>query len=142
MTTDDQITSILHATRRIALIGASPRPERHSNRVMAFMQQHGYRVIPVNPAYAGQTLLGETVAASLAEVPAPVDLVDIFRRPDALAETVADILAVAADKQIRVVWMQLGLADEALAEKVQSAGLAIVMDRCLKIEYGRLMSGA
>ncbi len=142
MTDDDQISSILHSIRRIALIGASPNPDRHSYRVMAFMQQHGYRVLPVNPGYAGQTLLGETVAASLADVPAPVDLVDIFRRPDALAETVDDILAVAEEKQVRVVWMQLGLADDALAEKVRAAGLDIVMDRCLKIEHGRLMSGA
>jgi len=142
MTDDNQISTILHSTRRIAFIGASLNPERHSYRVMAFMQQHGYRVLPVNPAYAGQSLLGETVAASLADAPAPIDMVDIFRRPEALAEAVEDILAAAAEKKIRAVWMQLGLADEALAAKVRAAGLEIVMDRCLKIEYGRLMSGA
>ena len=142
MQDDSQISAILQATRRIAVVGASTRSTRHSHRVMAFMQQHGYEILPVNPVYAGQQVLGEDVAATLADVPGPIDMVNIFRRPEALAETVDEILAVAGEKRIRTVWMQLGLQDDRLAERVRSAGLDIVMDRCLKIEYGRLMSGA
>ncbi len=142
MNDDSSIAAILQTTRRIAVVGASTRPTRHSHRVMTFMQQHGYTMLPVNPVYAGQEVLGETVAATLGELSAPADMVNVFRRPEALEETVDDVLAVAEALQIRVVWMQLGLADEELAARVRSAGLSIVMDRCLKIEYGRLMAGA
>lgn len=139
---DETISAILQSSRRIAVIGASARPTRHSYRVAAFMQQHGYHMLPVNPVYAGEEILGETVVSSLAELDAPVDMVDIFRRPEALPEAVDEILEQAQSKKIRTVWMQLGLSSELLAKKVRSAGLDIVMDRCLKIEYGRLMAGA
>lgn len=142
MNDDSRISSILQQTRTIAFVGASLKPNRHSYRVMIYMQRQGYRVLPVNPVYAGRDILGETVAASLADIPGSIDMVDIFRRPEVLPETVADILAVASDKKISFVWMQLGLADQALAARVRQAGLDIVMDRCLKIEYGRLMAGA
>lgn len=141
MDDDSKISSILQQTRTIAFVGASLRPDRHSYRVMAYMQRQGYKVLPVNPVYAGREILGETVAASLGELSANVDMVDVFRRPEVLPETVEDILAVAAQKKIRFVWMQLGLADQGLAARARAAGLEIVMDRCLKIEYGRLMAG-
>jgi predicted CoA-binding protein len=133
-TDDDVIRSILTSVRTIALVGASANPHRPSHEVMTFLQSRGYRVIPVNPGLAGQTLLGETVRADLAEIGEAVDMVDIFRN-SAQAGTVADAaIAVGA----RVVWMQLGVIDEAAAQRGRTAGLTVIMDRCPKIEIIRL----
>lgn len=137
---DASLTRILQGARRIAVIGASPRSDRHSYRVMQYMQANGHRILPVNPNAAGTEILGEPVYESLDAVPAPIDLVDVFRQPDAIPSTVDDILRLAKAKQIRTVWLQLGLSNDDAAAKVRAAGLDIVMDRCLKIEFGRLLS--
>ena len=133
-TNDPEIRRILTETKTIALVGASPKPDRDSHEVMAFLQSHGYRVIPVNPAVAGQTILGERVRASLAEIDEPIDLVDVFRNSEAAGAVADEAIAAKA----RAVWMQLGVINEAGAARARAAGLAVVMDRCPKIEIPRL----
>jgi predicted CoA-binding protein len=131
---DELIREVLTATRVIAVVGASPRPERDSHDVMAFLQAHGYRCIPVNPVARESEIRGEKVYASLAEVPEPIDLVDVFRRSEDAGAVVDDAIEVGA----RAVWMQLGVQDDAAAKRAEAAGLAVVMDRCPKIEMPRL----
>lgn len=131
---DDEIRSLLESVKTIALVGASPKPERASHGVMAFLLGQGYRVIPVNPAIAGQEILGQTVVERLADIEGPIDLVDIFRNSEAAGEVVDEAIAANA----RAVWMQLGVIDEAAAARGEAAGLQVVMDRCPKIEIGRL----
>jgi predicted CoA-binding protein len=133
--TDDQsIAGILGRVKTIALVGASARPERPSYGVMQFLQQRGFRVIPVNPGLAGQNLLGETVRGRLSEISEKIDMVDIFRASDKVGLVVDEAIAVGAG----VVWMQLGVVNEAAAAAARAAGLAVVMDRCPKIELLRL----
>jgi predicted CoA-binding protein len=131
---NDYLRGILESVRTIAVVGASPRRERPSYRVMAYLQRRGYRAIPVNPIAAGGTINGEKVYASLAEVPEPVDMVDVFRRPEAAGTAVDDAITVRA----KVVWMQLGVRDDAAAARAQMAGLKVVMNRCPAIEIPRL----
>ncbi|MFC3085659.1 CoA-binding protein [Tabrizicola soli] len=133
MPTDSEIREILTSTKTIALVGWSPKPDRPSHRVAAFLKARGYRVIPVNPGQAGQTALGETVVASLSEA-GPVDMVDIFRRSEEAGGVVDQAIAAGA----KVVWMQLGVVDEAAAARARAAGLRAVMDRCPAIEIPRL----
>jgi O-acetylhomoserine (thiol)-lyase len=131
---DAQIRGILQRVRTIAVVGASANWNRPSAFVMRYLQQKGYRVIPVNPGLAGQTLQGETVYGSLREIPDPVDLVDVFRAVDAVPGIVEDAIAIGA----KVVWMQLGIRHDAAAARAEAAGIEVIMNRCLKIEYGRL----
>lgn len=131
---DGEIAALLNGARTIALIGASANPERDSHEVMAFLQAKGHRVIPVNPGLAGQTLRGETVYARLGDIPGRVDLVDVFRASEYLAGVVDEAIAAKAP----AVWAQLGVEDEAAAEKARAAGLVMVMNRCPKIEYRKL----
>lgn len=131
---DDEIRSVLGAAKTIALVGASPRPERDSHDVMAFLQSRGYRVIPVNPVCVGETILGERVRASLAEIEEPIDLVDVFRNSEAAGSVIDEAIAVRA----KAVWTQLGVVNEPAAERARAAGLRVVMDRCPKIEIPRL----
>ena len=131
---DDYLRDILTSARTIAVVGASPRRERPSHRVMAYLQRRGYRTIPVNPFAAGGTINGETVYASLAEVPDPIDMVDIFRRPEAAGAIVDAAIAVGA----KIVWMQLGVRDDAAAARAEAHGLKVVMNRCPAIEIPRL----
>jgi len=131
---DDYLRGILEGVRTIAVVGASPRRERPSHRVMAYLQRRGYRTIPVNPNAVGDTINGERVYASLAEVPEPIDMVDVFRRPEAASGIVDEALAAAA----KVVWMQLGVRDDAAAARAEMAGLKVVMNRCPAIEIPRL----
>ena len=131
---DDYLRGILEGVRTIAVVGASPRRERPSHRVMAYLQRRGYRTIPVNPNAVGDTINGERVYASLAEVPEPIDMVDVFRRPEAASGIVDEAIAAAA----KVVWMQLGVRDDAAAARAEMAGLKVVMNRCPAIEIPRL----
>ena len=133
MTDDADIRDILTSVRSVAVVGWSPKPERPSHGVAAYLARRGYRVIPVNPGQTGQTALGETVRATLAEA-GPVDMVDIFRRSEEAGAVVDEAIAVGAS----VVWMQLGVIDEAAAVRARAAGLRVVMDRCPAIEIPRL----
>ncbi len=137
MTDDDTLRRILTSVRVIALVGWSPKPDRPSHGVAAFLAGRGYRVIPVNPGQAGQAALGETVRASLAEVrqkDGPIDMVEIFRRSEEAGAVVDEAIAIGA----KVVWMQLGVIDEAAAARARAAGLDAVMNRCPAIEIPRL----
>jgi len=133
MPDDSEIRDILTSVKTIAVVGWSPKPDRPSHGVAAFLKRRGYRVIPVNPGQAGEEALGERVVASLAEA-GPVDMVDIFRRSEEAGAVVDQAIAVGA----RVVWMQLGVIDEAAAERARAAGLRVVMNRCPAIEIPRL----
>src|SRR5580698_3756389 len=131
---DAQIRAILDRVQTIAMVGASSNWNRPSYFVMKYLQGKGYRVIPVNPGTAGQTLLGETVYASLKDIPDKIDMVDMFRAADAAPGVVADAIAIGA----KVVWMQLGIRNDEAAAAGEAAGLEIIMNRCPKIEFGRL----
>ena len=133
MTTDAEIRDILSSVQTIAVVGWSPKPDRPSHGVAAFLRRQGYRVIPVNPGQAGETALGETVVATLAEA-GSVDMVDIFRRSEEAGAVADEAVRTGA----KVVWMQLGVVDEAAAERARSAGLRVVMNRCPAIEIPRL----
>ena len=135
---DAEIRRVLRDTRTVAIVGASPNWVRPSNFVMKYLQGKGYRVIPVNPRAAGQTILGETVYADLADVPEHVQMVDVFRASDAAGEIVDQAIALKERLGIHTVWLQLGVRNDAAAARAEAAGLAVVMDRCVKIEYGRL----
>lgn len=136
MTDDATIRRVLTETHTIALVGWSPKPDRPSHRVAAFLKAQGYRVIPVNPGQAGQIALGETVRASLAEIGETVDMVDIFRRSEEAGAVVDEALAVLPG--LKAVWMQLGVVDAAAAARAEAAGVTAVMDRCPAIEIPRL----
>ena len=135
---DDHLRAILARVRTIAMVGASPNWVRPSNFVMKYLLGKGYRVIPVNPAAAGQDILGQRACARLSDVPGRLDMVDIFRASDAAGAIVDEAVALAPEKSISVVWMQLGVRDDAAAQRAEAAGLVAVMDHCPKIEYGRL----
>lgn len=135
---DTLLREILHTTRVIAVVGVSPNPVRPSFYVARYLGLKGYTVIPVNPGHAGQEILGRRVHASLSDVPkdARVDMVDIFRRPEAVPGIVEE--AIAALPDLRTVWMQIGVRHAEAAARATAAGLRVVEDRCPKIEYQRL----
>jgi predicted CoA-binding protein len=133
---DTAIADILRTTRTIALVGWSPNPARASHGVARFLAARGYRVIPVNPGHAGQVVLGETVRASLAEISNPVDMVDIFRRSEAVLPVVQE--ALAALPGLKTVWMQLGVENADAAALAEARGLQVVQNRCPAIEIPRL----
>jgi predicted CoA-binding protein len=130
---DGQIREVLAGTRRIAVVGASNKPERPSYGVMRFLLENGFEVVPVNPGLAGQKLLGQTVVGSLEEA-APLDIVDLFRNAAEVGPPVAEAIRLGA----KTVWMQLGVVNEAAARAARDAGLTVVMDRCPAIEMPRL----
>jgi uncharacterized protein len=134
LTTDAEIKALLEDTRTIALVGASDRPDRPSYGVMAKLQAHGYRVIPVNPQITGEHLHGEFVFRDLAQLGDPIDMVDVFRRSAAAGEVVDQAIAIGA----KSVWLQLGVIDKAAAVRAEAAGLKVVMDRCPAIDIPRL----
>ena len=135
---NSDLLAILRDTRTIAMVGASPKWNRPSYFAMKYLQEKGYRVIPVNPGVAGQEILGEKVYATLSEIPEKFEMVDIFRNSAAAGPITDEAIAVAKNKGIEVIWMQLGVINEEAAEKARAAGLTVVMDRCPKIEFGRL----
>jgi len=134
LTRDEDIARLLANARTIAVVGASDRPGRPSYGVMKFLQEWGYRVLPVNPQITGEHVLGEFVWRELAEIGVPIDIVDIFRRPEAAAEAVEQAIFVGA----KAVWMQLGVINHEAAARAEAAGLEVVMDRCPHIEIPRL----
>ncbi len=130
------LTGILETVRTIALVGASANPERASHHVMEFLLHHGYAVHPINPGLAGKTLLGRMVYASLADVPEAIDLVDVFRNSEAAGETVDEALGLTPLP--KAIWLQLGVRNDAAAQRAEAAGVAMVMNRCPAIEIPRL----
>jgi uncharacterized protein len=135
---DPYIAGILGSARTIAMVGASAVTNRPSYFAMKYLLSKGYRVVPVNPTLVGKEILGQRVYASLAEVPAPVDIVDIFRNSAAALEVVREAIRLKDELGIKVVWMQLGVRNNEAAAEAEAAGLQVVMNRCPKIEYGRL----
>lgn len=135
---DELLRAVLADAKIIAVVGASPRPFRPSNSVMRFLQRNGYRAIPVNPNAVGETINGEIVYASLADVPGPIDMVDIFRRSAAAGDIVDEAIGLKSAKAIKSVWMQLQVRDDAAAARAEAAGLKVIMDRCPAIERPRL----
>jgi predicted CoA-binding protein len=131
---DAYIRDILARSRTIAMVGASPNTSRPSYFAMKYLKQKGFRVIPVNPGQAGKDILNEPAVASLGEIDEPVDIVDIFRASEAALPITRDAIAIGA----KVVWMQLGVRNDEAARLAEAAGLQVVMNRCPKIEYGRL----
>jgi hypothetical protein len=133
--TPEEITALLQKYRTVAVVGISPNPSRPSHQVAAYLKEHGFRIVPVNP---GQSeVLGEKCYPSLKDIPFPVDIVDIFRQVEAIPAIVDEAIALGA----KVVWMQLGLAEPVSAAKARAAGLTVVMDHCLKVEHARRQAG-
>ena len=135
---DDLIAEILRENTSIAMVGASATTSRPSYFAMKYLLGKGYRVVPVNAGLAGQHILGQLVHGSLADVPAPIQLVDIFRNSAAALEVTREAIAEKDRLGIRVIWMQLGVRNEEAAREAEAAGLRVIMNRCPKIEYGRL----
>ena len=134
LTRDEDIAELLTNARTIAVVGASDRPNRPSYGVMQFLQDWGYRILPVNPQITGEHVLGEFVWRELAQIGIPIDIVDVFRRPEMVDEAVEQAIFVGA----KAVWMQIGVVNEQAAARAEEAGLKVVMDRCPKIEIPRL----
>ena len=134
LTRDQDIHDLLAGTRTIAMIGASDRPDRPSYGVMAYLQSRGYRVLPVNPQITGEHVHGEYVWRELSQIGEPIDMVDIFRRPQAAGEAVDAAIAAGA----KSVWLQIGVINEDAAARAEAAGLKVVMNKCPKIEIPRL----
>jgi predicted CoA-binding protein len=135
---DEYIADILRDARTIVMIGASAGTNRPSYFAMKYLLGKGYKVIPVNPGLAGKEILGQPVFATLAEVPPPVDIVDIFRSSAAALEVTREAIRLKDKLGIAVIWMQLGVRNDVAAAEAEAAGLQVVMNRCPKIEYGRL----
>ena len=135
---DDKLRRILSSVRTFAMVGASTNWKRPSFYAMKYLTQKGYRVIPVNPSRAGEKILGETVYATVGDVPFDLDMVDIFRTSEEALDITKDVIANKDAKNIKVLWMQLTVRHDPAAELAEAAGLEVVMNRCPKIEFGRL----
>ena len=135
---DAYIRGILNTVKTIAIVGVSPNTSRPSYFVFKYLKERGYRMIPVNPGQAGKELLGQKFYTSLADIPEPIDMVDIFRASEHALPIVQDALTLNPRPQ--VIWMQLGIRNDEAAKLAEDAGLKVVMNRCPKIEYGRLSS--
>ncbi|WOJ88973.1 CoA-binding protein [Methylocapsa polymorpha] len=137
---DAFLRNILRKAKTIAIVGASDKPTRPSFGVLAFLLAHGYRVIGVNPGLAGNSVHGAPFVASLADIHEPIDMVDIFRNSEAAGAVVDEALALKPLP--KAIWMQLDVRNDAAAARAQAKGVKVVMDRCPKIEYGRLLAGS
>ncbi|MFK5998082.1 MAG: CoA-binding protein [Rhodobacterales bacterium] len=137
--TDALLHKILTETKTIAVVGVSTNPVRPSYFVMRYLHMRNYRLIPINPAYAGQTLFGQTILASIKDIPAetPVDMLDIFRRPEFVSDLVDDAITHLGGR-LKTIWMQIGVEHAGAARRASEAGLQMVQNRCPKIEYQRL----
>lgn len=135
---DVHIRQVLAGVSTIAMVGYSANPARPSFFVARYLRDKGFRVIPVNPGLAGQVVDGEPVYASLADIPEPFDMVDIFRNAAAAGPVTDEAIELVASRGVQVVWMQLGVRNDAAATRAEAAGLTVIMDRCPKIEYDRL----
>jgi predicted CoA-binding protein len=135
---DSYIRGILNTVKTIAMVGISPKDVRPSYFAFKYLLERGYRMIPVNPGQVGRDILGQPVYGKLADIPEPIDMVDVFRAPQFALAIVEEALALARRPQ--VIWMQLGIRNAAAAALAEANGLKVVMDRCPKIEYGRLSS--
>lgn len=134
---DAYLRDILATTRSIAVLGASPRPDRPSNGVLGYLTRVGYETYPVHPGIAGQMLHGRMVYAHLADIPVPLDMVDVFRNSDAIPAVADEVLALAV--RPKVVWLQLAIRNDNAAKVLEAAGIRVVMDRCPAIERPRLL---
>jgi predicted CoA-binding protein len=132
---DHSLGQLLKQARTIALVGASPKANRPSHMVMAYLQRAGYHVLPVNPGQEGKNILGERVYGSLSDITEPVDIVDIFRRPAQIPPIIEQAMAIDA----KTIWMQLGIVNQEAARRAMEAGMNVVMNRCTKIEHARLL---
>lgn len=132
---DDERRKILQEAKTIAVVGCSNKPERTSYMIAEALQQAGYRIIPVNPTIAGETVLGERVVGSLTEIQEPVDIVNVFRR----SEQVMPVAEEAVQMKPKVLWMQLGIVNEEAAQLAQEHGIVVVMDRCIKVDHAILV---
>ncbi|MEO1206104.1 MAG: CoA-binding protein [Pseudomonadota bacterium] len=135
---DEDIAGILAGCRTFAFVGASANPVRPSMFAMKYLIAKGYTVIPVNPGAAGKLINGQMTYASLEDVPGPIDVIDIFRNSDAALEVTREAIRFKEPKGIKVIWMQLGVRNDTAAREAEAAGLQVIMNRCPKIEYGRL----
>jgi predicted CoA-binding protein len=131
----DYLRGLLARARTIAIVGASPEPWRPSFGIMRYLQRAGYRVVPVNPTALGESVHGERFHGTLQEVPEKIDLVNVFRRPDAVGEAVEQAIAVEAP----MLWMQLGIRHDEACARAEAAGIEVVMNRCISVEHSRLM---
>ena len=135
---DALIARILRGVKTIAMVGASPNEVRPSFFAMKYLTEKGFKVIPVNPSAVGQEILGQKVYAKVSDLPAPVDMVDIFRNSDAAGPITDDVIANKDRLGVKILWMQLGVINEDAAKRAEAAALTVIMNRCPKIEYGRL----
>ena len=135
---DSYIRGILNTVKTVAMVGFSPKENRPSYFVFKYLLERGYRVIPVNPGQAGKEVLGQTIYASLSDIPEPIDMVDIFRGSENVPPVVDEALTLLPKPQ--VIWMQLTVRNDEAAKRAEDAGIKVVMNRCPKIEYGRLSS--
>jgi predicted CoA-binding protein len=135
---DALIARILRSVHTIAMVGASPNPARPSYFAMKYLLDKGFKIIPVNPGQAGKEILGQKVYGSVSDLPAPVDMVDIFRNSEAAGPITDEAIANKDRLKVKVLWMQLGVINEDAAKRAEAAGLTVIMNRCPKIEFGRL----
>ena len=139
LTTDEEIQQVLTEARTVAVLGAHPETTRPAHYVPAYLHARGYRILPVNPALAGQTLWGETVRGTLAELGEPVDVVDVFRRGEHLPAHLDDLLAM--EPRPKLVWLQLHIRNDTVARELLAAGIEVVQDRCMLADHRRLRLG-
>ncbi len=137
---DATLRNLLNSVKSVAVVGASPNWNRPSYFVMKYLQDKGYRILPVNPRAAGEEILGEKVYVSLAEIPDSFDMVDVFRNSEVAGAVTDEAIALKDERDIKAIWMQLTVRNDAAAARAEAAGLQVVMDRCPKIEFGRLNS--